>query len=283
MLRPAVQPGSTIGYRLPDEEVTLDDRRVRTDRREDARPSGSSSGGDGGRHRVRITVTPKERQPIPLEITLATGRAPRPRNRLDDPRGRSARGPAAATHAAPVGDAGDGRRTSSSEREIPELKGGDWARGRALFYGEAAKCSTCHKVRGRGGEIGPDLSNLIHRDYASVYRDIHTPSAAINPDYVAHCVALTDGRVLQGTLRTEGDRLIVGDTDGKQTAVNRAEVEATSPSTTSIMPEGLDTALGAGATARPADVPPDRPAEPGAARGRRRAAASSPGRDRRRA
>ncbi len=97
---------------------------------------------------------------------------------------------------------------------------------------------------GRGGDIGPDLSNLVHRDYASVYRDIHTPGAAINPDYVAHSVALVDGRVLQGTLRTEGDRLIVGDANGKQTAVNRSEIESTSPSTTSIMPEGLDTALG---------------------------------------
>jgi putative heme-binding domain-containing protein len=91
---------------------------------------------------------------------------------------------------------------------------------------------------------GPDLSNLIHRDYASVDRDIHAPSAAINPDYIAHSVALADGRVLQGTLRTEGDRLLVGDTGGRQTAVDRADVEATSPSAVSIMPEGLDTALG---------------------------------------
>ena len=101
------------------------------------------------------------------------------------------------------------------ERYIPELKGGDWARGRALFHGETAKCSTCHKVGGRGAEIGPDLSNLIHRDYASVYRDIHTPSAAINPDYVSHRLALADGRVLEGVIRTEGDRLIVADTNGR--------------------------------------------------------------------
>ncbi len=142
-------------------------------------------------------------------------------------------------------------------REIPELKGGDWARGRALYYGEAARCSACHKVRGRGGDIGPDLSNLIHRDYASIYRDIHRPGAAINPDYVAYSVALADGRILQGTLRTDGDRLIVGDTAGKQTAVNRSEIEATSPSTTSIMPEGLDTALGPERLRAPPDIPPD--------------------------
>src|SRR5262249_22223436 len=136
------------------------------------------------------------------------------------------------------------RKDGLARRDITELKGGDWARGRALFYGEPSKCSTCHRVRGRGGEIGPDLSNLIHRDYTSVYRDVHAPSAAINPDYVAHAVALKDGRVLQGTLRTEGDRLIVGDTGGLQTVVARSEVEATSPSAVSIMPEGLDTALG---------------------------------------
>ena len=113
-----------------------------------------------------------------------------------------------------------------------------------MFHGETAKCAACHKVGGRGGEIGPDLSNLVHRDYASVYRDIHSPGAAINPDYITHSVALTDGRVFEGVIRTEGDRLIVADTAGRRTVVDRAEVEATAPSSTSIMPEGLDVALG---------------------------------------
>ena len=44
----------------------------------------------------------------------------------------------------------------------------------------------------------PRPLNLVHRDYASVLRDIHT-ERAINPDYVAYTVALTDGRVLQGS------------------------------------------------------------------------------------
>src|SRR5690606_3042149 len=85
---------------------------------------------------------------------------------------------------------------------------------------------------------------LVHRDYASVLRDLREPSATINPDYIAHAIALADGRVLQGTIRTEGDRMIVGDAQGAETAVDRAEVEEVSPSATSIMPEGLDEALG---------------------------------------
>lgn len=243
MLRPAVQPGSTIGYRLPDEAVTL--------AIESSSPLLVKGPGaidfpeavDDRPQAIRLTVTPKERRPIPLEITLTTSGEPDlsiswttsedatprplPLRRLLLPW---------ATLERPKDDL--------AAREIPELKGGDWARGRALFHGEEARCSACHKIRGRGGEVGPDLSNLIHRDYESVLRDIHAPNAAINPDYVAHSVALSDGRVLQGTLRAEADRLLVGGADGTWTPIDREAVEAISPSTASIMPEGLDAALG---------------------------------------
>jgi putative heme-binding domain-containing protein len=243
MLRPAVQPGSTIDYEWPDEEVTLEFAAnvpiaVTT-------PGGSvlREASDGGRHRVRIVVKPKEREPVPVEISLPTGRvvileATYSTSEDERPRALPLRRfllPWAALEAPSEAEV---------ERVIPELAGGDWARGRALFSGEAARCSTCHKVRGKGGSIGPDLSNLVHRDYGSVLRDIHSPSAAINPDFIAHSVALADGRVLQGTLRTEGDRLIVSDIDGRETAIDRAAIETTAPSSASIMPEGLDTALG---------------------------------------
>ena len=92
---------------------------------------------------------------------------------------------------------------------MPELKGGSWARGREIFHGEKAQCAKCHKVNGARGEIGPDLSNLIHRDYASVLRDITQPSYAINPDYIAYVIQLKNGQVLTGTVRGEGKKLLV--------------------------------------------------------------------------
>src|SRR5262249_9797219 len=58
---------------------------------------------------------------------------------------------------------------------VPELEGGSWARGREVFFSDEAVCAKCHVVGGRGGRIGPDLSNLIHRDYASVLKDIREP------------------------------------------------------------------------------------------------------------
>ena len=71
-----------------------------------------------------------------------------------------------------------------------EIAGGDFEGGRSLFFGDRLKCSTCHRLRGEGAIVGPDLSNLIHRDPASVLRDIKEPNAAINPDYVAYNVRL---------------------------------------------------------------------------------------------
>ena len=72
-----------------------------------------------------------------------------------------------------------------------------------MFYGEQAQCGKCHSVQGRGGWIGPDLSNLVHRDYTSVLRDITLPSFAINPDHGAFNVVLDDGRLLTGQVQPQ--------------------------------------------------------------------------------
>src|SRR5262249_366879 len=95
-----------------------------------------------------------------------------------------------------------------------ELEGGSWARGRKEFFGEQAACSKCHTIDGVGGSIGPDLSNLIHRDYASVFRDITQPSFAINPDHVTYVVDLNDGRRLTGVVQTAGNKVRIGDNKG---------------------------------------------------------------------
>src|SRR5205807_386575 len=91
------------------------------------------------------------------------------------------------------------------QRSIPELQGGSWARGRKVFFSEQAACFKCHLIHGQGGAIGPDLGNLVHRDYESVLRDVAEPSFAINPDYITYLVTLKNGRLLTGSLRTEGD------------------------------------------------------------------------------
>jgi len=87
--------------------------------------------------------------------------------------------------------------------------------------------------------IGPHLGNLVHRDFASVTRDIRHPSFAINPDFTTHIVHLADGRVLTGILQTRDDSLMLGDSQGTWTALDRDAIERMEPSAVSVMPSGL--------------------------------------------
>jgi putative heme-binding domain-containing protein len=124
------------------------------------------------------------------------------------------------------------------------LAAGDPNRGKDLFFGKVALCGTCHTMHGEGARLGPDLSNLSHRDHESILRDIVTPSAVINPDYVSYTANLHDGRTFSGVLRPEGpDKLRVADSNAKETVLAIADVKQLLPAGTSIMPEGIDKKL----------------------------------------
>ncbi len=239
VLRPAVQPGSTLDYSWPDEEVTLTfaapmPLSVKLGDT-DASPPAKV---------VCVTLKPKKDELIPFEVSLATSA----RITLDvtwttreDVRPR-----ALPLHRILLPWAITNRQAEPvAARTILELQGGSWTRGREVFFSEQAQCAKCHKVRGQGGDIGPDLSNLIHRDYESVLRDIREPSAAINPDYISYLVELKSGRVFTGTVRTLPDgKVALGDGTGKQTTFDASSIEALTPAPVSTMPAGLDKTLG---------------------------------------
>ena len=122
----------------------------------------------------------------------------------------------------------------------PELAGGDWFKGKKLFFSEPASCSKCHKIGGEGGTIGPDLANLIFRDYASVLKDINEPSAAINPDHISYSVTLTNGEVESGVLlQNDRERVVLGQATGKELMIPKEKVASIKAATLSAMPEGL--------------------------------------------
>ncbi len=241
MLRPAVQPGSQLEYELAPEVVTVtfeSNARLAL-----TAPGTSVSEGN----RVSFTVPGDSQSPVAVELRLVSpGGQPSldvwfTTNEDHRPRPLQAR-----RVFLPWADA----NVQSLGREAvrirpPELEGGSWARGRAVFFGEQAACAKCHTIHGRGADLGPDLSNLVHRDYASVLRDIETPSFAINPDHLTYQVLLADGRLLTGVIRNAGDRLRVGDSKGVVIDVARADVEQITPSSLSTMPEGLPKLLGA--------------------------------------
>ncbi|TMQ01040.1 MAG: c-type cytochrome, partial [Verrucomicrobia bacterium] len=118
--------------------------------------------------------------------------------------------------------------------------GGDFERGRDLFFGDRLKCSSCHRIRGDGGEIGPDLTNLSARDAASVLRDIQEPGASINPDYVGYNVSLKDGNELTGFIRSrDNESILLLAADGRESRFRPTDVKEMRVSAVSLMPAGL--------------------------------------------
>lgn len=135
--------------------------------------------------------------------------------------------------------------SSAAPGPAPQLAGGDWDRGRQLFFSAEAKCSACHTLRGEGTKIGPDLTNLVHRDPESVLRDVTQPSAAINPEFLPFALHLSDGRTLTGLVRAHADgKLRVVNGDAQQQVVAAKDVEQMEANTKSIMPDGIADKLG---------------------------------------
>ncbi|HVK11919.1 MAG TPA: ThuA domain-containing protein, partial [Gemmataceae bacterium] len=245
MLRPAVQPGSKIDYEWPIEDVSV-------------AFNGASrltvKAGDAPPRELTRPTTFRFKTPdrVSLEIALPTGEAEpglglkwwTNEDELMSPNNPRSRPLPLHRFLLPWAPTERAEVAAAEPAEIPELKGGNWARGRREFFGEQAGCAKCHAVRGEGTNIGPDLSNLPHRDDASVLRDITEPSFAINPDHITQIVTLDDGRVLTGAVRTNGDRLLIADDKGKVTTVARTDVETVRPSRLSIMPEGLPKQIG---------------------------------------
>jgi putative heme-binding domain-containing protein len=245
LLRPAVQPGSRTDFTLPDESVTLTfaasgpftvtsmGRRV------------TATGTEQGNFTARLDLGTNVAEPVPIELELTLNGTSNPRLNVTYFTAEDSRPRALPLVRIVVPWARTGRAPESEGPTRPEeLSGGSWSRGKAVFFGEKARCSACHAVRGEGGKVGPDLSNLGHRDYASVLRDVREPSFAINPDHITYNLALLDGRVLTGTVRSEAGTLRIGDAQGRETLVNRSDVEELHPLPTSTMPEGLAEAAG---------------------------------------
>jgi putative heme-binding domain-containing protein len=248
MLRPAIQPGSKIDYEYPPESVTVSfnsaalksklqlitsgDKRIE--------PASTKTGSQ-----VTFTVPADAKKLVPFEIRLTkqsgspTLAAEWTTNEDNRPRPFPLR-----RLLLPWADTSDKAEDALISHQPPELDGGSWARGYREFFGEKAMCSKCHAMYWRGGTIGPDLSNLVHRDYASVLRDVTHPSFAINPDYLSYTVVLNDGRVLVGVVHSTRDTISVGDSKGVITMLKRADVQEMHPSPISTMPEKLPEQLG---------------------------------------
>jgi len=102
-------------------------------------------------------------------------------------------------------------------------------------------CAKCHRVDGRGHEVGPDISDVRNRSREALLYDILDPNRAIDPKYTDYVIITTDGRVFNGLMTAEtADAIVLRQAENKQQIIARNQIEEIRASGKSLMPEGVE-------------------------------------------
>lgn len=131
------------------------------------------------------------------------------------------------------------------EEVLPLVASGDIRRGQLVFKSAKTSCLACHAIGYLGGKTGPDLTRIGQiRTERDLLESILFPSASFVRSYEPVKIALANGKVLQGLVRSEtATELVIQTGPDQESRISRQEIEVMEPSTVSVMPAGLDNQL----------------------------------------
>jgi uncharacterized repeat protein (TIGR03806 family) len=115
-------------------------------------------------------------------------------------------------------------------------------RGRELFHtAKTIQCRNCHRILGKGTELGPDLSKIgVKNDRAKLLESLLEPSKNIDPKFVTWLVESRAGKVYTGILLERDDQQVrLKDAKGKEHVLPTSEIEEIFRQRKSLMPDLL--------------------------------------------
>jgi cytochrome c oxidase cbb3-type subunit III len=130
---------------------------------------------------------------------------------------------------------------SLGRNELTKLPG-DPARGKT-YYDSKGSCATCHIVDGRGGNLGPDLTNVGSRRSAAYLREaLVDPGAAVSEDFLVVSIVTRNGQRIRGIRANEDSFTIqMRDSSGAFHSVRKADLsELKKEFSSSLMPSYRD-------------------------------------------
>ena len=107
---------------------------------------------------------------------------------------------------------------------------GNVENGKQVFA-EVGTCIQCHRVRGEGKQVGPDLSEIGSKlSREAMYQAILDPSAGINHNYEQYIVVLETGKSLSGLLMNKTDEVVtLRNAEGIDKTILREKIEEAKP------------------------------------------------------
>lgn len=122
-----------------------------------------------------------------------------------------------------------------------EKLAGDPGRGKELFQ---LHCAPCHRLRGEGHEVGPDLGMVGNKPVDWLLTAILDPNQAVEARFRAWQITLKDGDDVSGLISAEtANNLVVRQAGGLEHAILRSDIATIIQSQLSLMPTGFESAL----------------------------------------
>lgn len=123
---------------------------------------------------------------------------------------------------------------------------GDAARGREVFHAAASLCATCHSLDGSASKVGPDLVAIGDKfGRQDLIRSILDPGKEVAVGYTTTTVTLKDGSARTGVVKSVTPEAVeLMGVDGVKVRIAAADIASQTTENVSLMPPGLQYAMG---------------------------------------
>lgn len=116
---------------------------------------------------------------------------------------------------------------------------GDAKHGHAMV----ALCLACHKLKGEGNDVGPDLGTVANKPIDQLIESILDPNRAVEQRYVTQSLKLKDGSEKTGIILEENPNNVTLRTLVGVELVLTKDIASRTSTNRSLMPDGLEAAL----------------------------------------
>ncbi len=135
--------------------------------------------------------------------------------------------------------ASKGSETIPPVKQLARMRG-NAKQGKQVFN-SSGTCNQCHKVKGTGKEVGPDLSEIGSKlSREDMFVAILNPNAAVSHNYETYSLLDYDGNVVTGLLiNKNADGATIRDAKGVDHTVATEDIEELRQQAVSLMPSDL--------------------------------------------
>jgi putative heme-binding domain-containing protein len=124
--------------------------------------------------------------------------------------------------------------------DVAKLKS-DSAKGATLFR---QNCATCHRLRGEGNDVGPELGAVANKPLEALLVAILDPNQAVEWRYTSYTALTRNDREVSGLIVAETPTSItLRAPGGAEETILRKDLKNLKHSDLSLMPEGFEAIL----------------------------------------